>query len=424
MAALPATQNRINMVYDRLIALSNLVELARAGLGSDKGIDVTSANLSFNERRFLELIFRERSISRRDIAEKMALTGSSASRIAARLIEMGLISEGVERLGAMGQPRRPITITPRKVFSAGLNFALNTVDVAIIDLCGDVVAVRRSALERSSPLVAAHRAKQLLDTLLADQQIAKASVIGLGISVPANFPQQHGSVLPNALFTEYDDVDLDAVFGGVMELETTIENDGACAALGEYYYAGGHAHGVFFLYHLGHGFNAGAVLNGRLYRGAHGNACVTGVLFPYGAPRPTGTDLVNALGAGGIHLPDVADLAYIPPHGDAIVDEWLARAAGQLEQAVRIATGFFDPDMIVIGGRLPLALTERLAARIRWRDLPGPSRGLSVAPVVASKLGPDGGAIGAACVPFFARFFPGSLESGYNNYANGRRQPA
>lgn len=382
---------------------------------------MNKVSLSYNERRFIELIFREKSISRSEISERLGLTGSSASRIAARLLEIGLIEDEVERLGAMGQPRRPIAIAPRKVFSAGINFALNTIDVAIIDLSGTVVAVRRESLERSSPEAAAICANQLLETMLGDAGIAKSDVVGAGISVPANFSDRHGTVLPNALFSEYDNVDLDAVFGEIMNLDTTIENDGACAALGEYYFAEGHQHEIFFLYHLGHGFNGGVMLNGRLYRGAHGNSCVTGVLFPYGEPRPTGTDLVNELARHGITLNDVADLANIPASAESVVSEWIERAATQLEEAVRIATGFFDPTIIVIGGRLPLPLTQKLTERIRWQELAGPSRGLRVAPVVASKLGANGGAIGAACVPFFARFFPGSMENGHNNYANGRR---
>ncbi len=378
-------------------------------------------NLSYNERRFIELIFREKSISRSEISERLGLTGSSASRMAARLLDIGLIADEVERLGAMGQPRRPIAIAPRKVFSAGINFALNTIDVAIIDLSGKVISVKREELRRSSPEAAAECANQLLEVMLVDAGISKSDVVGAGISVPANFSGKHGTVLPNALFSEYDNVDLDAVFGEIMGLETTIENDGACAALGEYYFAEGYRHDIFFVYHLGHGFNGGVMLNGRLYRGAHGNSCVTGVLFPYGEPRPTGTDLVNELGQHGVVLDDVADLANLPAAAESVVSEWVERAAGQLEQAVRIATGFFDPTIIVIGGRLPSPLTQRLVDRIRWRELPGPSRGLGVAPVVASKLGADGGAIGAACVPFFAQFFPGSMDDGHNNYANGRR---
>jgi len=382
---------------------------------------VKPVSLSYNERRFIELIFREKSISRSELSERLDLTGSSATRIAARLLEIGLIEDVVERLGAMGQPRRPIAIAPRKVFSAGINFALNTIDVAIIDLSGKVVGVRRENLERSSPEAAAQRANLLLEAMLNDAGISKNDVVGAGISVPANFSDKHGVLLPNALFSEYDDVDLGAVFGKIMDLDTTIENDGACATLGEYYFAEGHHREIFFLYHLGHGFNGGVMLNGRLYRGARGNSCVTGVLFPYGKPRPTGTDLVNELAHHGVTLDDVADLANIPTAAEPIVSRWIERAAEQLEEAVRIATGFFDPNIIVIGGRLPLPLTHRLTERIRWRELPGPSRGLKVAPVAASKLGADGGAIGAACVPFFARFFPGSMENGHNNYSNGRR---
>lgn len=385
------------------------------------GEPVKNLDISFNERRFLELIFREKSLSRGELAGRMDMTGASATRIATRLLELGIVSEGVERLGALGQPRRQLAITPRTVLSAGINFALNVVDVALVDLCGDVVALARENLERSSPLDAARRANEMLDKILLSKGISRKNVVGAGISVPGNFPQEGGSVLPNALFKEYDDVDLSGVFADVLALPAIIENDGACVALGEYYFADGHRHEVFFMYHLGHGFTAGVMLNGRLYRGAYGNACVTGVLFPYGKPRPSGTDLINELAAVGIQLPDVADLADVPDEGAAVVEAWLTRAAEQLEDAVRIATGFYDPSVIVIGGRLPGALTERLAARIRWQEIPGPSRGLKVAPVSASKLGPDAGAIGAACVPFFSRFFPGSLESNYNNYANGRR---
>lgn len=382
--------------------------------------DIT--NISFNERRFLELLFREKALSRKEISDRMEITGASITRIAARLLEAGIISENVERLGALGQPRRPLRISPGKIFSAGINFALNTIDVAVVDLSGDVVAIARQSLGRSAPIDSAILANDMLAGLLQQHGIDKQALVGVGVSVPANFPPDGKSVLPNALFTEFDNVDLEAVFGTVIGADTIIENDGACAALGEYYFAEGYRHEIFFMYHLGHGFTAGAVLNGRLYRGAHGNACVTGMLFPYGEPRPTGTDLVLELEAVGIRLGDVADLADIPLHGQPIVDAWLERAARQLEGAARIATGFFDPSIIIIGGRLPNALTERLVERIRWRELPGPSRGLTVAPVISSRLGPSSGAIGAACVPFFARFFPGSMESSFSNYANGRRQ--
>lgn len=377
--------------------------------------------LSYNERRFLEMIFRMKSISRRELAEQLDLTAASTTRIATRLLELDLIEERVDRSGGMGQPRRPVAIRPERVFSAGINFALNTIDVAVIDLAGRIVAVERHGLERSSPEVAAQRADEILAAILQREGIARERLVGAGISVPANFVGDGNSVVPNALFTEYEDLDLNRVFGEAIDLDITVENDGACAALGEYYFAEGYRHEVLFLYHLGHGFNAGAVINGALYRGVRGNSCVTGVLFPYGEPRPTGTDLVNLLGEHGVDLADVADLAAIPDTGAAVLADWLDRAARQLEQACRIATGFFDPSVIVIGGRLPLPIVKRLTDQIRWQALDGPSRGLGVAPVIPSRLGPDGGAIGAACAPFLDRFFPGAMRNRYNNYLNGRR---
>ncbi|MFC0216970.1 putative NBD/HSP70 family sugar kinase [Pseudochelatococcus lubricantis] len=365
--------------------------------------------LSYSDRRFLQLLFMEKALSRKDVARRLDMTEASISRIASRLVAMGIVSESAEREGKLGQPVRTLTIAAGQIFSAGINFALNVVDVAIIDLAGTVVSMTRERIEQSSPTVAAEKANGILSHMIWQHGIDLDAIVGVGVSVPGNFAPDKESVFAHSLFLEYGDINIADVFGSVCGMPAVIENDGACAALGEYYFANGHRHRMLFKYHLGHGFNAGIVLDGRLYRGAYGNSGVTGVLFPYGKPRPTGTDLIETLAAVDIHLTDVADLESVPGNGRDTVERWLDRAAGQLAEAVRIATGFYDPSIIVIGGRLPRWLTQELTGRIAWETLAGPSRGLRVAPVVPSTLGPSSGAIGAACVPFFDRFFPNAI---------------
>jgi hypothetical protein len=89
------------------------------------------------------------------------------------------------------------------------------------------------------------------------------------------------------------------------------------------------------------------------------------------------------------------------------VDGWIGCAGVQLRQAVRVATAFFDPACIVIGGRLPGSLNARLVEIALASPIDGPSRGLPIAPVRASLFGSQVGAMGAACVPLFKTFFPG-----------------
>lgn len=368
--------------------------------------------LTLNDRRVIELLFCERGLSRKELAERLNVTAASLTRIAGRLMEAGIVLEAVDRQGLLGQPRRPLSIAPQKFFAAGINFALTTIDVALIDLAGTVVAVRRGALDRPVPQRAAVAAKLLLDSMLSEAHVEHDALVGVGVSVPGNFSHASGNIRMHSLFPEFDDISLAKIFHDALGWDVVIENDGACAVLGEYFYGEGHKHRVFFKYHLGHGFRAGVIIDGRPFRGAYGNACVTGVLFPYGQPRPTGQDLIEMLAEAGMPMSDIADLDVPPPEAEPIIARWADRAAVQLEEAARIATGFFDPEVIVIGGRLPSFLNERLVARIDTASLPGPSRGLPVAPMRASRLGPSAGAIGAACALFFTRFFPGAIEVG------------
>lgn len=374
--------------------------------------DMAGANvptLTLNERRVIELLFCERGLSRKELAERLNVTAASLTRIAGRLMEAGLVVEAVDRQGLLGQPRRPLSIAPQKFFAAGVNFALTTIDVALIDLAGNVVALRRGALDRQGPERAAEAAALLLRAMLSESHIDRSAVIGAGVSVPGNFAHASGNIRAHSLFTDYDDPGLNRIFHDALGWDVIIENDGHCAVLGEYFYGEGHKHRVFFKYHLGHGFRAGVIIDGRPFRGAYGNACVSGVLFPYGKPRPTGLDLLEMLAEAGMAMNDLADLDAPPPEAEPIIARWADRAADQLKEAARIATGFFDPEVIVIGGRLPSFLNERLVARIDTASLPGPSRGLPVAPVHASRLGPPAGSIGAACALFFRRFFPGAV---------------
>ena len=93
---------------------------------------------------------------------------------------------------------------------------------------------------------------------------------------------------------------------------------------------------------------------------------------------------------------------------DPVLQPWLSRASTQLEDAVRIVTGMFDPPVIVLGGLLPHDYLKDIAKRLTASNVKGPSRGLSVATVIATSQGDLNGPIGAASIPFFRLFFPGS----------------
>ncbi|WP_343226817.1 ROK family protein [Rhizobium laguerreae] len=131
---------------------------------------------------------------------------------------------------------------------------------------------------------------------------------------------------------------------------------------------------MFFI-HIGHGVGGGAVIDGRPYRGVNGNACLPGVLYLYDQPRPSGQDLFATLNGAGFAIHDFIDLERLPDSAEAALEIWVERAGKQLSETVRVATAMFDPALIVLGGRLPELVTDRLVRAITSQPILGPSRG-------------------------------------------------
>ncbi|PCK78173.1 ROK family protein [Rhizobium sophoriradicis] len=377
--------------------------------------------LSLNERRLVELIFKNRGVARVDLAQLSGMTGASVTRLIGGLLDLGLVSEEPDRSGAQGQPRRLLQLRASRFFAAGVTFSVARMEVVIIDLGGSILATRTLEVMTGRPIEVAEAAQAAVDEMLVELAIQKSDLVSIGVSLPGNFGTASNLLKAHPFFPAFEDARAMEAFRGAFDTPCHVENDGTAAALGEYVFASDAADDPLFFIHIGHGVGGGAVIDGRPYRGANGNACLPGVLYPYDQPRPSGQDLLATLKAAGFHLRDFDDMASMPAAADAVVSDWAARAGNQLRQAVRTATAFFDPARIVVGGRLPSELNERLVETILSEPIKGPSRGLTIAPVFASHLGPQAGAVGAGCVPFFKAFFTGAVADGGSAYLNGRR---
>ncbi|WP_018240639.1 ROK family protein [Ensifer sp. BR816] len=379
-------------------------------------------DLSLNERRLVELIFKNRGVARVDLAQLSGMTGASVTRLIGGLLDLGLLSDEPDRSGAQGQPRRLLRLQANRFFAAGVTFSIARMEVVIIDLGGSILATRTVEVTTGKPEEVAEAAEAAVNEMLAALSIVKSDLVGLGVSVPGNFGTASNLLKAHPFFPAFEEGRAIEAFRGAFEIACHVENDGTAAALGEYVFANKNAgDDPLFFIHIGHGVGGGAVIYGKPYRGANGNACLPGVLYPYDQPRPSGQDLLATLKAAGFYLRDVEHMNAMPAAAGSLVSEWVSRAGAQLRQAVRLATAFFDPARIVVGGRLPSGINKRLVETILSEPIEGPSRGLLIAPVSASQLGVQAGAVGAGCVPFFRAFFTGAVASSGSPHLNGRR---
>lgn len=379
--------------------------------------------LSFNERQVLEMIFTGDAPSRTEMAQSLGLTGASITRIVSRLMDDGLIEEKAEKTGQQGQPRRHLSIVPGQHFSAGVNFSRRQVQVALIDLAGHVVGVEYAPINAPEAEQIVSATKRGLTKLLAKNALTRADLVGFGVSVPGNFGRNARDFRAHELFPQIEGLSFADDLIKLFDAPVFFENDGSCAVLGEYMFGAGRGTNHLFLIHLGHGFGGGGIFDGRLFRGAHGNACLPGAIFPIGTPRPSGQDLLDHLAQQGFAGLELTDDEL---NGEAIrpvIERWMDRAGEQLGRAALIISGLFDPTSIIVGGRLPAWMNEALAIRARQftGSNPGPSRGLSTVGLIPSKLGQVSGAVGAASLPLFASYFAGAVNDTFSNYRNGWR---
>ncbi|MFE9044262.1 ROK family protein [Streptomyces sp. NPDC007818] len=88
----------------------------------------------------------EEGISRLELAERTGLTPQAVSKITARLRAEGLAAEAGRRASTGGKPRTVLRLVPTAGYAVGAHLDRDGLNVALTDLTGTVVALRRRPL--------------------------------------------------------------------------------------------------------------------------------------------------------------------------------------------------------------------------------------------------------------------------------------
>jgi predicted NBD/HSP70 family sugar kinase len=368
-------------------------------------------NLSRNEQRVLDTIWRKGPIARAEIAELIGLTTGPVTRITQRLMAEGLLVESVRHSGTRGNPMRPLEIAGEGAFTFGVSFSHRHLEVGLLDLRGRLLGVTRRTFEDARPQVLAAAAREGVEELERDLAIDRGRVVGVGFAVPGAFAADRRHINAHPYFPHLRGVDLVAALSEGMPYPVFIENDCNAAALGERVLGHGRTFPSFISVFVCHGIGGGVIIGGELHRGEHGNAGGLHAFFPLGQPRPSGHDLFDVMAREGMPIRDFPDFETPEALDYAGVRPWIARAGAQLRDALTVTSRLFDPAAIVIGGRLPPSFLEELALVIDdplfCADSP-----LAKPLVRASELGPRAGVIGAAAVVLYATFLDGGAVAG------------
>jgi predicted NBD/HSP70 family sugar kinase len=366
-----------------------------------------------NSTLLLNLIWRERQISRADIARKTGLSPSTVSAIVGELDEAGLVREigaGTSRGG-----RRPVLVGFRDDAFAlvGVELGATHVSAVLTDLRGNVRAFRESHVAvREDPAGALAKASELIDDCLTAERVSRRRVVGIGVAVPSPVhPQRPGKLSPVVL-PAWRDFDVQETLADAYQLPVFVDNDANLGALAERFWGAGAGGEDLAFIKVATGIGSGHIINGALYRGSGGTAGEIGhiAIDPNGPQCVCGLRgcLATFIGADALlaraakawgkrkKKPTVADIIAGVRSGDPVAKELVDEVGHYLGIAVAGLLNLLNPAVVVLGGEITSVgdlLLDPLRASIRSRAL---STSVAETRIVSSRLGERSIAVGAA----------------------------
>lgn len=367
----------------------------------------------------LQLIWRERRISRAEVAQRTGLSRSTVSAIVAELLPTRLIAEvgaGPSRGG-----RRPIVLQfeddAHRIL--GVDLGATHIAVALTDLRGKVLNWKhRHHPVRNDPIGSQALIAELTDACLADEDGAREALVGVGIAVPSPVDPRHPDRLSDVVMPAWRGHVIGENLRPRLGVPVLIDNDANLGALAEKWWGAGRDIDNFAYIKVATGVGSGHIIQGELYRGAAGVAGEIGhvEIDAQGPPCMCGLRgcLTTLVGAPALTARATALLASHPESAlwgrevnlaaiedAALAGDWLAlqvvrEAADNLGVAVAGMLNLMNPALVIIGGglsRVGELLLEPLRNAARSRTLLG---SISACEIVASQLGAHDIAVGAA----------------------------
>lgn len=339
-----------------------------------------------NRRVVFDALRLNGALSRAEIARATQLTPQTVSNIIDEFTQDGLVSADEPLRGARGQPATPYRIVPGGAWSIGIEIDRHRVLGVGVDLTGTPLSRRHCRLPAGGPakglkvvleLIADIRAELLNATGLPKGRAVP--LLGLGVAMPGPFGLTDESVpddpaLDPWVMREWHRFPLMAKLSEATGLEARLQNDASAAAIAEKMYGVASGLDNFVYLFMGYGLGAGIVVQGEIYAGMAGNAGEIGQLPAFGAgdgaPVRSLEEYVSILSLCRFLALDPAredlfeQLQTLSDRRDKKLQQWAKQAGTHLKQAMQIVEAMFDPQTVVLGGQLPVALLADIASHM------------------------------------------------------------
>src|SRR3954470_21181379 len=239
-----------------------------------------------NERAVLERLRAVGPSSRPDLARIAGLSKPTVSQALANLESVGLVRPVGPASPSLGRTAMLYEVDPTAGYVVGIDIGRAWIRVAAADLSGEIVARRdeRNRARGQAALVKAvgEVAHEVVTAAgLTWDQVAHTVVGGPGVFDPDSDRLRHAPNLPG-----WSRPGLMSSLREALPPSVALDNDANLAAVGERSYGRGRSADTFVYVFVGTGIGMGIVIDGHLYRGAHGAAGEVGYLPVSGDGEP------------------------------------------------------------------------------------------------------------------------------------------
>jgi predicted NBD/HSP70 family sugar kinase len=240
-----------------------------------------------NERTLLERLRAAGPSSRPALARIAGLSKPTVSQALANLEAAGLVRPVGPAIPSLGRTAMLYEVDPTAGYVVGIDIGRAWIRVAAADLSGEIVARRdeRNRARGASALVesVATVAHEVVAAAgLTWKRVAHTVVGGPGVFDPESDRLRHAPNVPG-----WSRPGVMSSLRDALPPTVALDNDANLAAVGERSYGSGRDARTFVYVSVGTGVGMGVIIDGELYRGAHGAAGEVGYL-PLGDDEESG----------------------------------------------------------------------------------------------------------------------------------------
>lgn len=321
---------------------------------------------ALNEQLLLQQIRQFGPISRADLARRSGLSKPTVSLALANAERSGLVREAGQTTGVPGRSAVLYEVRPEAGYVLGLDIGRQYLRGAVADLAGSVLATLEQRTRATSTRGRITELIGLADGLCGEAGLSRSEISQTVIGSPGVYDPQRDAIILAGELAAWGKPAVLAELRTAFGEQLVVENDVDAATLAERVHGHGRDVGTFAFVWISTGVGMGMVIDGKLYRGAHGLAGEI-AFMPISAGRGTDPEderrrgmleaagsaaaVVRAARRAGMRGPVTARRVFqAAAAGDERAVAVVADEADLVARAICAVVTVLDPELIVLGG--------------------------------------------------------------------------